>query len=277
LHPNRGHGWWNDYFKPQGCSTRQFDLVNILSFILCVIGASTLGPTALKFDFWYYGGLAILPGPLCGLHSLWGTYAVRYKSIFALNVYKYMSFVCLCVLGLFAFSCFTLATTDFNYLTERATDSEINQLMLNIYKAEDKCPSFRLDCRTALAWKAHTHLIVCGMFAVMNASLLALCAFAAWHLHSEKSAVETLLEELQKHPSHKNVNAFILAKKLCESRSMDKMAFADEGGGENAKQREYAKQRLKTMFRGYRLKTRGSAGANHTPVRNPMEPMEIER
>jgi hypothetical protein len=116
------------------------------------------------------------------------------------------------------------------------------------------------------------------MFAVMNASLLALCAFAAWHLHSEKSAVETLLEELQKHPSHKNVNAFILAKKLCESQSsMDKMAFADEGGGENAKQREYAKQRLKSMFRGYRLKTRGSAGANHTPVRNPMKPMEIEQ
>ena len=75
-----------------------------------------------------------------------------------------------------------------------------------------------------------------------------------------------VLEELQKHPSHKNVNAFILAKKLCESRSMDKMAFADEGGGENAKQREYAKQRLKTMFRGYRLKTRGSAGANQFEI-----------
>jgi len=143
-------------------------LVNILSFILCIIGASTLGPTALKFDFWYYGGLAILPGPLCGLHSLWGTYAVRYKSIFALNVYKYMSFVCLCVLGLFAFTCFTLATTDFNYLTETATDSEINQLMLNIYKAEDKCPSFRLDCRTAVSdqypcgsfWREQTRLVL---------------------------------------------------------------------------------------------------------------------
>jgi len=106
-----------------------------------------------------------------------------------------------------------------------------------------------------LAWNAYSVLIVAGMFSIMNSCLLALCAFAAWHLHSEKSMVEQLLEDLKKHPSHKNVKAFILAKKLVESGSTDGMAYADDGGGEVAKkQQEFAKARLKSMFQGYRLK-----------------------
>jgi hypothetical protein len=128
-------------------------LVNILGFILSIIGSATLGPEANLFQFWYYVVLAVVPGVLIGLHSFWGTYAVRYKSIFALNIYKNMSFFCLAVLGLDAFCCFSLAGSDFNYISESASEKDIHLLTLSIYKASDKCPSYRVSCRVAVSRK----------------------------------------------------------------------------------------------------------------------------
>ena len=115
-------------------------------------------------------------------------------------------------------------------------------------------------------------LITCGMFAIMNACLLALCAFAAWNLRNEKTLIEELLDDLTTHPSHKNVQAFILAKQLVEHQSLDKMTFADgDGRASSIKRQDFAKARLKSMFRGYRLKKKSDNNVKTTS----QEPMEI--
>jgi len=50
------------------------------------------------------------------LHTIWGTYSVRYKSVFALNIYKWMSFILLGALGLTAFTSWTYANTQFAWM-----------------------------------------------------------------------------------------------------------------------------------------------------------------
>ena len=223
-------------------------IVNIFLFILAIIGASTLGPRADKFN-WLYVVVAVVPGPMVALHTMWGTYAVRYKSVFALKIYKWMSFVNLVALGTIAFVSFTYANMQHEHIQNIATEEEINAMVLSVYKASDKCPSYRLTCRNALAWNAYSLLVSCGMYSILNSCLLALCCFAAWMLHQEKNLLVELLEDLKSHPSHLNVKAFMLAKKLIEQPSVDQMAFADEGDvGEEKKQVDFAKARLQSMF-----------------------------
>ena len=50
------------------------------------------------------------------MHTIWGTYSVRYKSVFALNIYKWMSFILLGALGLTAFTSWTYANTQFAWM-----------------------------------------------------------------------------------------------------------------------------------------------------------------
>lgn len=244
-------------------------LVNVLLFVLAVYGASYFGGQALKLG-WLYAVLTITPGVMVPLHTMWGTYSVRYKSVFALNVYKWMSFINLGVLGVIAVISFGYANSEYVRLSglavdgsasseamaNAASDADIEALVLKIYKAMDKCPPFRGTCRNAIAWSSYNSLIFCGMYALMHACLLALCAFAAFHLHAEKSMAEELVAELSKHPSHANARAFVLAKKLVEQGSTDGMAYADEGGGETEDmRRRMAQRKLASMFKGYRLKT----------------------
>jgi len=127
-------------------------LVNILLFILSIIGAATLGPDAQEFGTPYVI-LAVVPGVLVPLHTLWGTYSVRYKSVFALNIYKWLSFLCLAVLGLIGLASFSYANSQHDYIMNTATEIEINELVLAVYKAADKCPSYRLTCRNAVSIK----------------------------------------------------------------------------------------------------------------------------
>ncbi len=249
-------------------------LVNVLLFVLAVTGASVFGPQAVKYGP-FYALLAIVPGPMIALHTMWGTYSVRYKSVFALKMYKWMSFFCLAVLGTICFSAYTYANTEFQYLSgenadSRASDADIEALVVQVYKAADKCPPFRLTCRNAIAYSAYNLCLLCGMYSFVHACLLALCCFAAWHLHLEKSLVEELLEELKQHPSHKDVDAFILAKQLVEHGEVDAMAYADEDGDAEAlRQQRFAKQRLASMFKGYRVK---SAGGTVLTIRSPTGP-----
>ena len=128
-------------------------------------------------------------------------------------------------------------------------------------------------------------MVSSGMYALVLAILLTLCGVAAWHLHKEKSLVEELMEDLKAHPSHKNVKAFMLAKKLVEQKSAaDMMAFADHDGSEKEKeQEELARQKLQSMFRGYRLKvnkgtTRSAKKrASDASQGNRPGPMEIDQ
>jgi hypothetical protein len=111
---------------------------------------------------------------MVALHTMWGTYAVRYKSVFALQIYKWMSFVNLGALGTISFVSFTYANMQHDHIQNIATEDEIHAMVLSVYKAADKCPSYRLTCRNALAWNAYSLLVSCGMYAIMNSCLLAL-------------------------------------------------------------------------------------------------------
>ena len=173
-------------------------IVNILLFVLSIYGTSYSGGRALKLG-WFYAVLTILPGVMLPLHTLWGTYSVRYKSVFALNVYKWMSFFNLGVLVTIAVASFGYANTEYvrlsgnaidgsessDAMANAAPDAEIESLVLKIYKAVDKCPPFRGTCRNAIAWTSYTSLIICGMYAIMHACLLVLCSFAAFHLQKK--------------------------------------------------------------------------------------------
>lgn len=242
-------------------------LVNAYLFVLAIYGASYSGRRSIDLG-WFYAVLVITPGVMLPLHTIWGTYSVRYKSVPALNIYRWMSFLNFGTLIFISIASFTYAMTEYARLSGNladtsdtagmiATDEEIESLVLKIYKAPDKCPPFRGTCRNAVAWSAYNSLIFCGMYATIHASLLALCTFAAFRLHSEKSMAEELLEDLKKHPSHADAKAFMLAKKLVEHGSLDVMAYADRNGGEEAAKRAtFAKRRLASMFKGYRVKTK---------------------
>ena len=82
---------------------------------------------------------------------------MRYKSVCALNVYKWMSFFNLGVLVTIAVASFGYANTEYvrlsgnaidgsessDAMANAAPDAEIESLVLKIYKAVDKCPPFR--------------------------------------------------------------------------------------------------------------------------------------